>query len=102
MSPMPNINEQALIAFTKKLIQTPSPSGFEEVISKCIADEMTRVGFDQILIDQKHNVLGILEGHGAAASALAALNTPPQIATLQDSLFGFHCPLSPHRTRDSW
>ena len=64
MSTMSNINERALVEFTKKLIQIPSPSGLEAVISKCIADEMTQVGFDQILIDNKYNVLGILEGQG--------------------------------------
>jgi len=70
MEPIQVVNEQALVDFTKKLIRTPSPSGQEEQIAKRIAMEMKKVGFDQILIDKKHNVLGILEGLGRGRDLL--------------------------------
>lgn len=70
MEPMPFVNKSALIAFTKKLIQTPSLSGQEEQIAKCIVLEMEKVGFDEILMDEKHNVVGILEGTGQGRDLL--------------------------------
>jgi len=70
MDPMQFVNKSALIAFTKQLIQIPSLSGQEEQIATCIASEMKKVGFDQILMDDKHNVLGILDGTGQGRDLL--------------------------------
>jgi putative selenium metabolism hydrolase len=53
------VNQDALIDFTKRLIQTPSPSGEEQAISKIVVEEMEKVGFDQVLVDDQSNVLGI-------------------------------------------
>jgi succinyl-diaminopimelate desuccinylase len=70
MEPMQFVNKSALIAFTKQLIQIPSLSGQEEQIATCVASEMEKVGFDQIFMDEKHNVFGILEGAGQGRDLL--------------------------------
>ncbi len=59
MSPIESVNQAALVDFTKRLIQTPSPSGEEEAISQLVVEEMEKVGFDQVLVDEQSNVLGI-------------------------------------------
>lgn len=53
-----------LIAFTKKLIQTPSLSLEEEVISSIIREEMMSMGYDEVHGDALGNVVGVLKGHG--------------------------------------
>lgn len=59
MSPLGSVNQDALIDFTKRLIRTPSPSGKEQAISKIVAEEMDKIGFDHVLVDDQSNVLGI-------------------------------------------
>jgi putative selenium metabolism hydrolase len=56
------IDEKNLIAFTRKLIQTPSPSGQEKNIAKIIAAEMQRVGYDRVRVDTLGNVIGTIRG----------------------------------------
>ena len=56
------IDEKNLIAFSRKLIQTPSPSGQEKKISKIIAAEMQRVGYDRVQVDTLGNVIGTIRG----------------------------------------
>jgi putative selenium metabolism hydrolase len=58
MRSVASVNQDALIDFTKRLIQTPSPSGEERAISKLVAEEMDEVGFDQVRVDDQFNVLG--------------------------------------------
>ena len=56
------IDEKNLIAFSRKLIQTPSPSGQEKNISKVIAAEMQQVGYDRVQVDTLGNVIGTIRG----------------------------------------
>jgi putative selenium metabolism hydrolase len=59
-----------LIAFTKKLIQTPSLSLEEEVISSIIREEMLSLGYDEVHGDALGNVVGVLKGRGAGPTLM--------------------------------
>lgn len=56
------IAKKELIEFTQKLIQTPSNSGEEEEIAKLIANEMKRLGYEEVIVDEKNNVTGVIKG----------------------------------------
>ena len=56
------IDEDGLINFTRKLIQTPSLSMQEENVANLVADKMREMGFDEVAIDPIHNVTGTLYG----------------------------------------
>jgi putative selenium metabolism hydrolase len=47
-----------MVRFLRELIAVPSESGQEQAVAARIADEMTRVGFDEVRIDGLGNVLG--------------------------------------------
>lgn len=47
-----------LIAFLRDLIRIPSPSSGEGAVAARIAEEMRRVGFDEVWIDRVGNVVG--------------------------------------------
>ena len=57
------MDERGLISFCRALIQTKSPSGEEEEVAKIIADEMRKLGFDQVEIDEVGNVIGLIKGN---------------------------------------
>ena len=45
------IKEKELIAFTRKLLRIPSPSGQEKEIAGVAAAEMKAAGFERVRID---------------------------------------------------
>jgi len=55
-------DQKELTAFTQRLIQTPSNSGDEGCIAAIIADEMERLGYEEVAVDRKHNVIGVIKG----------------------------------------
>ena len=69
------IDTNALVDFTKRLIRIPSPSGEEASIARAVVDEMNNVGFDRVLTDELHNVLGIAEGRGGGRDLLLLAHT---------------------------
>jgi len=56
------IDERKLIAFTRKLLRIPSPSGQEREIAGVAAAEMKAAGFERVKIDSLFNVTGVLKG----------------------------------------
>jgi len=56
------IDEDGLMAFTQKLIQTPSLSMQEEEVANLVAEKMREIGFDTVEMDPIHNVTGTLYG----------------------------------------
>jgi putative selenium metabolism hydrolase len=52
--------EKELVRFCRKAIATPSASCQEEALAKVVADEMRKVGFDEVRTDAFGNVLGRL------------------------------------------
>ncbi len=51
-------DQTACIAFLKDLVRIPSVSGQEGQIAQRLAEEMERVGFNQVTVDKVGNVLG--------------------------------------------
>ncbi|MCF8127634.1 MAG: M20/M25/M40 family metallo-hydrolase [Deltaproteobacteria bacterium] len=56
------IDEDGLMAFTQKLIRTPSLSLQEKDAANLVAEKMHEIGFDAVEIDPIHNVTGTLYG----------------------------------------
>ena len=59
---MTSAQKQALIEFTRELVRIPSVLGDEQAMAARIREEMERLGFDQITVDEAGNVVGIVEG----------------------------------------
>lgn len=64
------LDRERLKEFTQKLIQTPSLSMEEAAISEVIRVEMEALGFDEVIVDALHNVVGIIKGNGAGPTIL--------------------------------
>lgn len=62
--------EQQLNDFARQLIRTPSLSMEEEAVSRVIALEMMRLGYDEVRVDDLHNVVGIIRGKGQGSTLL--------------------------------
>lgn len=58
------------VDFTQRLIQTPSMSFEEAAIARLIADELERLGFDEVWIDEIGNVCGRIYGEDREKGAL--------------------------------
>ena len=56
------VQEQVLIEFTRALVRIPSVLGHEQAMAARVREEMERLGFDQVRIDEAGNVVGIVEG----------------------------------------
>ena len=54
-----------LVKFTQELVRTPSVSSNEKDIAKIIENKMKELGYDEVIVDEAGNVIGILAGrHG--------------------------------------
>jgi succinyl-diaminopimelate desuccinylase len=53
-----------LIAFAQKLVRTPSMPGQEGTVAALLHDEMVRLGYDEVWVDEVGNVLGRIAGAG--------------------------------------
>jgi putative selenium metabolism hydrolase len=60
----------ATIEFARQLISIPSMSGKESHIAQAIANEMTRLGYDEVRTDQAGNVIGKISGGDGPAVIL--------------------------------
>ena len=59
-----------IVSFTQRLVQTPSESGREKEIAQVIAQEMQKLNFDEIQVDELNNVIGRIKGDGTGATLL--------------------------------
>jgi putative selenium metabolism hydrolase len=55
---------EEVIAFTRKLIQTPSISGDEKMVADLCMAEMIKLGYDHVFRDGIGNIIGIIKGAG--------------------------------------
>ncbi|MGQ9598822.1 MAG: M20/M25/M40 family metallo-hydrolase [Anaerolineae bacterium] len=55
-------HQKELIAFTRRLIQTPSMPGREGAVAALIRAEMEHMGYDEVWIDEVGNVIGRIAG----------------------------------------
>jgi succinyl-diaminopimelate desuccinylase len=53
-----------LVAFCRRLIQTPSPPGAEGAVAALVQQEMMALGYDDVQIDAAGNVIGCIRGGG--------------------------------------
>ena len=58
------------VEFLQRLIQTESMSGEEGAIATLVAEEMTRLGYEEVRIDEAGNVIGVIRGRGEAPSVM--------------------------------
>jgi succinyl-diaminopimelate desuccinylase len=57
-------SREDLIAFAQTLVQTPSLSGQEGEAAALLQSEMTRLGYDEVWVDEVGNVVGRVAGDG--------------------------------------
>jgi putative selenium metabolism hydrolase len=66
-------HSQELIAFARKLVQTPSLPGQEGDVAALIQAEMERLGYDKVWVDDVGNVIGQIAGGESGASPAPSL-----------------------------
>lgn len=54
--------KEEIISFTRDLVSLPGNSGDESKTASCVQKKMKNLGYDEVLIDEYGNVLGILKG----------------------------------------
>ena len=54
---------QQLLAFTQRLVQTPSLPGHEEGVARLVEQEMHQLGYDEVTVDPAGNVVGRIRGN---------------------------------------
>ena len=59
-------DEQGCIEFLQRLISTPAQPGEEEAIAALVTEEMRRLGYHHVAVDEVGNVIGRIEGTGDA------------------------------------
>jgi len=59
------LNIEEIVDFTRRMIRIPSVSGEEKEVANLVADEMRELGYDEVFVDKKYNVLGIIKGSGS-------------------------------------
>ncbi len=64
------LDKDRLIAFTQRLVRTPSLSLEEEAAARLVEAEMRALGYDQVSRDQMGNVVGVIEGAGGGPALL--------------------------------
>lgn len=73
---MYNINSEVnkikdqMIDFASRIIQIPSESGNEEAVANAIKEEMTKLGFDEVIRDKAGNIIGIIKGDGTGENIM--------------------------------
>ncbi len=64
MPPLKPEDREALTACAQRLVRTPSISGQEARVAALVAEELQRVGFDEVRVDALGNVLGRMGSPG--------------------------------------
>src|SRR4051812_12071749 len=60
---------EPLVAFTRRLIQTPSLPGEEGDVAKLVTAEMQSLGYDEVTVDEAGNVIGHIRATSSPAGA---------------------------------
>lgn len=58
------------LEFLQALIRTPSMPGEEGELARLVGDEMERLGYDEVAIDEAGNVIGSIRGGGEAPAVM--------------------------------
>lgn len=70
LSPAELIDADGVIDFAKRIMRIPSPSRQEADVAQAVAAEMRGLGFDEVVVDELHNVKGTLFGAGSGPTLL--------------------------------
>ncbi len=84
-------DKEACIKFLQDLVRIPSPTGQEEKVAERLAEEMERVGFQEVRVDRVGNVIGrIGKGSGKKLMFDAHMDTvlPGDLASWTHDPFG--------------
>lgn len=65
-----NVDEREIVDCAKRLIRIPSLSGKEAAVAVALADELRRIGFEEVSVDAKNNVIGWLNGTGSGPTLM--------------------------------
>lgn len=78
-------NLKDIVAFTQKLVQTPSESGEELAVAEIIAEEMKKLNYDEVFIDPIGNVVGTIKGTGGGKTLLFSGHTDhAEVGAMED------------------
>lgn len=69
------MNKNALIDFTQRLIRQPSPPCEEGPVAQIVLDEMKRLGYDRVWIDENGSAIGLIEGARSGPTLLFDAHT---------------------------
>ncbi len=69
------MNTNELIEFTKHLIRQPSPSCEEGPLTQIVVDEMQRLEFDRVWLDENGSAIGLIEGAHSGPTLLFDAHT---------------------------
>ena len=69
------MDKSKLIDFTQRLIRQPSPSGQEGPLTQIVLDEMQRLNFDRVWVDENGSVVGLIEGARSGPTLLFDAHT---------------------------
>ena len=69
------MNKNALIDFTQRLVRQPSLSCEEGSVSQIVLEEMKRLGFDRVWIDENGSAIGLVEGERPGPTLLFDAHT---------------------------
>jgi len=58
----------AVVDFTRRLIQTPSLSGQESEVAKLMESALEALDYDDVWVDEAGNVIGVVRGTGQGRS----------------------------------
>jgi succinyl-diaminopimelate desuccinylase len=61
-----------IVAFARRLVETPSLSGEEGALAALVADEMRALRYDDVQVDELGNVIGRIAGGGGPTTMLHA------------------------------
>ena len=81
---MLRIDEAGVIDFAKRLIAIPSPSGQERRCAEMVAGEMERVGFGDVTMDERNNVLARIGGSEDDALLFLAHTDHADVGNMDD------------------
>lgn len=73
---------QRCVDLLQRMIRTPSLPGKEGELADVVADEMRRLGYDEVRVDEVGNVLGLIKGRGEAPGLM--FNTHLDIVDVGD------------------
>ena len=69
------MNKQALIEFTQRLVRQQSLSGEEGPVTQLVVEEMRRLGFDRVWVDENGSAIGVIEGNQTGKTLLFDAHT---------------------------